>query len=115
MRSRIKEALDRIESLRLALVSLAPETIGAALPGLEDAALCLGSVEQELREGACAPYEVRRELKLLKNDLRIVGRLIEHGVAFCQGWAKMIGAGPGYTQMGGRARPHSEGTVSLQG
>ena len=41
--------------------------------------------------------------------------LIEHGVAFCQGWAKMIGAGPGYTQMGGRATPHSEGTVSLQG
>jgi hypothetical protein len=66
-----------------------------------------------------APHEVRRELQLLKNELRICTRLVEHGVAFCRGWASMLGAGPSYTQ-GGQAVPPkpsgtSEGALSLQG
>ena len=115
MHSRIKQARARIEALRIALVSPSADQIGAALPGLEEAALCLGTVEQELRDGARAPYEVRRELKMLKNDLRISARLIEHGIAFCQGWAKMLGAGPAYTQTGQTARVPCEGTLSLRG
>lgn len=101
--------------LRLALLSPAPEDIGAALPGLEEAVRCLATVEQDVREGACAPYEVRRELNLLKNELRISARLIEHGVAFCQGWAKMLGAGPAYTQTGHQAPSQSARTLSLRG
>jgi hypothetical protein len=117
MRLKIREARDRIEALRLALVSPSPEEIGAAIPGLEEAARCLAIVEQEIREGACAPYEVRRELKLLKNDLRISVRLIEHGRAFCQSWAKMLGVGPAYTQAG-QSAPSGQsagGTFSLRG
>lgn len=116
MRSRIKLAREKIEELRLALVSPTPEDIGAALPGLEEAARCLEVVEQEVREGSCGSSEVRRELKRLKNDLRICVRLIEHGMAFCQGWAKMLGAGPAYTQAGQPtpAEP-SAGGLSLRG
>lgn len=118
-RSKIKQARDRIETLRVALLSPGPEEISAALPGLEEAALCLQSVEREVREGSGRSHEVRRELKLLKNDLRIVARLIEHGVAFCQGWAKMLGGCPAYTQGGESAPPEqlvgSRGTVSLRG
>jgi hypothetical protein len=100
MRLRVKQARDRVESLRLALLRAIPEEMDAALPGLEEAIECLHAVERELREGACAPYEIRRELTLLKNDLSLMARLIEHGVAFCRGWASMLGAGPSYTQGG---------------
>lgn len=113
--TKVKQARERIEALRLALLSPTPVEIGVILPGLEDAMRCLAAIEQEVREGACAPYEVRRELKMLKNDLRITGRLIEHGLAFCQGWAKILGAGPAYTQAGRPAPAPSEGTLSLRG
>jgi hypothetical protein len=115
MRSRIKEARDRIESLRRALISPEPEAIGAALPELEEAVRCLAAVEQEIREGFPASYEVHRELKLLKNDLRISARLIEHGVNFCRGWARMLGAGPAYMQTGLAAPARLGGTVYLRG
>jgi hypothetical protein len=113
--SKVKQAREKIEALRLALVSPTPAEIGEVLPGLEEAVRCLEIVEREVREGKDAPYEVRRELKMLKNDLRISGRLIEQGMAFCQGWAKMLGAGPSYTQTGRAATPSSEGTLSLRG
>ena len=115
MLSKIKQARDRVEALRTALVNPAPEEIAVALPGLEDAARYLLTVEQEVAAGAFAPYEVRRELRMLKNDLRISARLIEHGIAFCQGWAKMLGAGPAYTQTGHTEPAHSEGTLLLRG
>jgi|HubBroStandDraft_5_1064220.scaffolds.fasta_scaffold646328_1 hypothetical protein len=115
MLSKIKQARDRVGALRTALVNPAPEEIAVALPGLEEAAQCLRAVEQEVRAGASAPHEVRRLLKLLKNDLRISARLIEHGMAFCQGWEKMLGAGPEYTQTGHTVPRHSEGTLSLRG
>jgi len=115
MRSKVKQARDRIEVLRQALVSPLAEDMGAALPGLEEAARFLAGIERELREGACPPQEVHRELKLLKNELRISARLIEHGMAFCQGWAKMLGAGPAYTRAGHAAPTATEGTLLLRG
>lgn len=115
MRLKLKQARDRIESLRQALVSPEPEAIGAALPGLEEAVACLAAVEQEIRDGSHPPSEVQRELKLLKNDLRISARLIDHGVNFCRGWARMLGTGPAYTQTGLAAPAQLEGTVSLRG
>ena len=115
MRSKLKQARDRVEALRLALLSPEPAEIAMALPGLEDAARCLAIVEQEVRKGAFIPYEIRRELKLLQNDLHISARLIEHGMAFSEGWAKMLGAGPAYTQAGQSAPAPLEGTLSLRG
>jgi hypothetical protein len=118
MRLRVEQARDRVELLRLALLRAIPEEMDAALPGLEEAIQCLQEVEWELRAGTHAAYEVRRELKLLKNDLRLIARLIEHGAAFCRGWASMLGAGPSYTQ-DGHAVPEAiaapGGALSLQG
>ena len=115
MRLRIQQARASIEALRLALVGASPGEIVAALPGLQQAVECLEAVEQEVREGACAPYEVRRELKLLKDDLRLNARLIEGGAAFCQGWARLLGAGPAYTPAGRAAPVEASATLSLQG
>lgn len=115
MQPRIQQARARLEALRLALLSPSPEEIGSTLAGLEEAARCLESVEQEVREGTCASHEVRRELKFLKNDVRISARLIEHGLAFCNGWARMLGAGPSYTQAGEAAPVEAVGTLSLRG
>lgn len=112
---RIKLARHRIEALREALLGSSPEEILAALPGLEEAARFLETVEQEVREGACAPYEVRRELKLFKNDLRINAKLIAHGIEFCRGWANLLGAGPAYTPAGHAAAAGPLATVSLRG
>jgi hypothetical protein len=118
MRSKIKQARNRIGALRLALVSPAPEQISAALPGLQEAVLCLKRVEAEFRDGAPAPYELRRELKLLKNDIRISARLVEEGVAFCREWANLLGAGPSYNQAGQPETPEPlacGGTLSVRG
>jgi len=112
---RIKQARDRMEALRLALLGSSPEEILEALPGLEEAARCLEAVEQEVRQGCCAPYEVRRELKLFRNDLRSNARLIEHGVQFCRSWANLLGAGPAYTPAGHSAPPEQLATLSLRG
>ncbi|HEV1285039.1 MAG TPA: hypothetical protein VNU44_07005 [Bryobacteraceae bacterium] len=112
---RIKQARNKVDGLRMALLGSSPEEILEALPGLEEAVHYMETVEQEIRLGACAPYEVRRQLKLFKNDLRINARLIAHGVEFCQGWAKMLGAGPAYTPEGHAAPPEQLATLSLRG
>jgi len=112
---RIKRARERIEALRLALLGSSPEEIAAALPGLEEAAGCLEAVEREIRQGACAPYEVRREVQSFKNDLRINARLIEHGVEFCRVWAGMLGGGPAYTPEGYSEPAERLATLSLRG
>jgi hypothetical protein len=111
----IKQARDRIEALRLALLGSSPEEILEVLPGLEEAVRCLETVERQVREGACAPYEVRRELRLFKDELRGNARMIEQGIEFCRQWAGMAGAGPAYTQGGCAAAPEQLATVSLRG
>jgi hypothetical protein len=115
MPSKLKQARNRVEALRLALLSSTPEQVDAALPGLNEAALFLASVEQDLLAGDGAPDDVRQELKLLKNDLRISARLIAQGLEFCRGWAETLGGGPAYTRGGHTAPAPAEGTLSLQG
>jgi hypothetical protein len=112
---KIKQAREKVDGLRLALLGSSPEEILEALPGLEEAVCFLETVEQEIRRGGCAPYEVRRELKLFKNDLRMNARLIAQGVEFCRWWAKILGAGPAYTQAGWSAPPEQLATLSLRG
>jgi len=112
----IKQVRERVQDLRAALEGPSAEEIGAALLGLKEGLCHLETLEHELRKGA-ASFDVRRELQLLKNDLKIAARLIEQGVAFCQGWARLLGSGPSYTSSGQPAEPAnaSRGTLSLQG
>jgi hypothetical protein len=116
IRSKIKQARGRIEALRLALLSPDPAAIAAALPALEEATLCLQFAEEHLRN-EIDTRQIRRDLQLLKNDLRIVSRLVANGVAFCRGWARMLGAGPAYTQTGQPAPigHRAASTLSLHG
>lgn len=115
MHSKVKQARSKVEALRLALLSPSPEEVAAALPGLNEAALCLTGIDQELRQGSPAFYELRRELEMLRNELRISARLVDHGIVFWRGWAKLAGAGPSYTPSGYAAVTPSEAMLSLQG
>jgi len=59
---------------------------------------------------------LRGELGALRNELRIVNRLIEHGAAYYQGWAKLLGAAAGGympTGRGGAHRSTDEWTASV--
>lgn len=115
MRSNLNLARTRIEQLRSALRSPSPEEIERCLPGLVEAAACLGLIQQQLGCEAFEP-ELGRELKALKNDLNLVGRLIEHGAAFYLGWAKLLGsATSGYTPSGEAAPISAAGTMSIRG
>ena len=117
MKPGIKQARERLETMRLALLSPSPEDIQAAIPGLEEAVECLAAAEREIRAHNGAPFEVRRELTLLKNELKLTLRLIEQGTAFGNIWAKMLGAGPAYTQAGTSAPPIEgpAGALSIRG
>jgi hypothetical protein len=119
MLSNIELARAKINALRLALTGAGPEEMAAALTAGEDAARYLEMAEQDLRDGVGVPDRTRRELKLLKSDLRISARLTEHGLAFCRGWANLIGAGSSYTPAGKTAPNErfagSGGTLSLRG
>lgn len=117
MLAAVKQARENVRSLRMALEGPSAEEIGAALPGLQEAVNHMETLEQEIRAGRLAPHDVRRELQFLKSDLKVTGRLIEHGVAFCQGWSRLLGAGPSYTYSGQEAEPAgaARGTLSLEG
>jgi hypothetical protein len=112
MLSKVKQARKQVEALRLALLSPAAEDLSQALPALEEAARGLMELERECGEGTKA---IRRELVLLKRDLRIIARLIDQGMAFCRGWAKLLGVGPGYTPGGHAVVSPLEGTLSVRG
>ena len=91
MRSNLNTARRNVEQLRNALVSPSPQDIEQCLPGLVEAAACLGIIQQNLGAGEADP-ELGRELKALKNDLTAVNKLIEHGATFYQGWARLLGS-----------------------
>jgi hypothetical protein len=123
MRLIIKTASDPVAALRLALLAPSPEELQRLLPALADAAGCLSTIQRELslRPNPSSPSErderaLGRELKALKQDLRAVSKLIEHGAAFWQAWAKLFGAATGGYTPSGEARPvAATGTISVQG
>ena len=108
MPSRTHNARRQVEALRLALLTPSPEEVWLCLPGLEEAVRCLTATEQESPNTA--------ELRALKSDLRIVTRLIEHGAALHQGWARLLGAvTAGYTATGDAAPVAAFGSLSIVG
>ena len=99
----------------MALLSPSPEEIERCLPALEEAVRCLAGAEQELEHPGLGG-----ELNALKNELRIVSRLIEHGAAFYQGWAKLLGAATAGYMPTGEAAPiaglmNGTGNISVRG
>jgi hypothetical protein len=115
MRSKLSLARIQVDRLRSVLLTPSPEKIEQCLPGLAEALACLGEVQRSLGVEAADP-ELGRELKVLKNDLNAVRKLIEHGAEFYQGWAKLLGsATSGYTPTGDAAPISAAGTVSIRG
>ena len=116
----LQSVRQRIESLRIALLTPSQEELDQSLPSLEEAIGCLVSIEQELSGSASiSPVEgirLRIELQGLQKELQIVNRLIEHGEAFCQKWAKFLGAAEaGYVSTGQPAQLTAGGSLSLHG
>jgi hypothetical protein len=117
MRLSIRAVRNHVAALRLALLAPSSEELQRFLPVLADAAGCLSVIQRELglRPNQGDP-ELGRELKALKQDLRAVGKLIEHGAAFWQAWAKRFGAATGGYTPSGEPRPvAAAGTISVRG
>jgi hypothetical protein len=115
MRSNLKLARIHVDRLRSALLRPSPEKIEQCLPELAEAVACLGMIQHSLSVEAADP-ELGRELKRLKTDLNAVRRLIEYGMEFYRGWAKLLGsATAGYTPTGDAAPISAAGTVSIRG
>ena len=116
--SHVRHVRSKVEALRAALLTPNPQQISDALPGLEEAAVSLHALEAEVRANAATPADLRHQLKDLKNDLRTVAALVEHGATFYQGWAKMLAiAAAGYTPKGEAAplEPIAANAISIRG
>ncbi|HUA82538.1 MAG TPA: hypothetical protein VMB85_01670 [Bryobacteraceae bacterium] len=115
MTSNLKTARNHVASLRQALLTPSPEEIERCLPGLAEAAACLGRIEQSLRAAPPQP-ELAGELKALQRDLKMVARMIEHSANFYRGWASLLGAAAGgYTHSGRAAELPVAATLAVQG
>jgi hypothetical protein len=116
MRSSISAVRGHIAALRAALLSRSPEPIEECLPRLVEAVGCLSQMERQLRAECALDPESLKELKALKRDLRAVGKLIEHGAKFYQGWANLLSAATtGYTPAGEIAPLSASGTIWIRG
>jgi hypothetical protein len=115
MRSKLNTARNHVASLRQALLSPSPDEIERCLPGLAEAAACLGQMELTLRSESPDPA-LAAELKTLKLDLKMISRMIEHSAAFYRGWASLLGAASGGYSATGRAAEFAVArTISVQG
>ncbi len=103
MRLNLSTARQRVADLREALLNPAPERIEACLPGLVEAASCIEKGDLNT-------------LFALKNDLKRVKSLLQHGEMMNRGLARLLGAEmAGYTRSGEAAPISAAGTVSLKG
>ena len=109
MRTEVSRIRQHVAVLRSALMSPSPDEIEKCLPALAEAAGCLSSVTRE-------QTNLHPELIALRQDLRLVSKLIEHGAAFYDGWAKLLGAAiGGYTPSGEAAPLTATAAVIVRG
>lgn len=118
--SKVSIARGHVAALRAALLCPSPDEIARCAGGLVEAAQCLvfvkGLLETGLVEEGLPGEDLGPELDALKNELRSVDKLIEHGAAFNRGWARLLGAATaGYTPSGEAASLSVPGAISVQG
>jgi hypothetical protein len=112
MRSNSPSATERVRetigALRVTLLAPSPEALESHLPALEKALYYLQGVQPD--------EDIRQDLKALAAELRAAGRLIEHGIAFQQGWARVLAAATNGYRPDGEPRPlQPPGSISVQG
>ena len=135
----VQRARRHVDALRVALQSTSPEDLARCIPELEEAVACLQGIEHSLRgpsakvqpaiEPPAGPAKAGRanqewepklpmaqQLHSLNRELEIAQRLVIHGTAFCDGWARMLGsAAGGYGASGDPAPLSAPGTVLING
>src|SRR5579863_6280588 len=104
----IHRAQARLTALRNTLLTPSPEGLDAHLPVLEATLYDLQGLQPDGLE--------RRELEALAAQLRAVGRLIQHGLEFQRGWAKLLAAAFSGYRPDGEPRPlQARGNISMRG
>jgi hypothetical protein len=114
---RIRSATEKIAALRETLLAPSPEALASHVPALEAALheLQLEQLEQ-IQQDPGSRGGLRRDLKNLASELRVAGKLIEHGIAFEQGWARVLAAATGSYQPDGEPDPlRVRGSISVRG
>jgi hypothetical protein len=124
MRSNIHNASQAVAELRASLLSSSqapsPESLAAHLPALEAAVRDLEALRAD--PSLAAGIVPRKEIEFFALDLLGVARLIEHGMNFNQGWARMLASAAHYQpgaadyQANGEPSPvEPAGKVSIKG
>jgi hypothetical protein len=118
--SKLREARARLGEVRRVLSSAStPEEIGDCAPLLEEAILALQAIPSLLggpNHAVENEAELAREFAALQFELGVVRRLIEGGMNFYQGWARVLAAVlTGYTPSGEPAALTARGSVLLEG
>jgi hypothetical protein len=112
----VKTAIDHVAALRLALLAPSAGNLQSFLPALTETAASLDRIQRELAARPNRDPELRSDLKALRRDLRAAGKLIQHGAAFWEAWARRFGAATGGYTPSGEPRPvAASGTISIQG
>jgi hypothetical protein len=110
MRSNIHNARHAVAELRATLLSPSPEGLASHVPALEAAVRDLEAL------GSGQDFVPRREIELFAVDLLGVARLIEHGMIFNQGWARVLAAAGSNYQLDGEPAPlEPAGKISVRG
>jgi hypothetical protein len=110
MRSNIHKARSTIAELRSALLTPSAEGLESRVPGLEAAVRDLEGLRSE------PAFTSKRELEAFSADLLGVARLIEHGMMFNKGWARMLAASASNYQPNGEpAALAPAGKISVKG
>lgn len=109
---RIGRAREKVGALRATLLSPSPEALESHVPALEEALHELQHLQQDHEKpGGLGPH-----LLALAGELRIAGKLIEHGLAFERGWARLLAAAAGSYQPNGEPHPLPvRGSISVRG
>ncbi|HEY4362034.1 MAG TPA: hypothetical protein VGN17_13745 [Bryobacteraceae bacterium] len=114
MRSNIHNAKQSVAELRATLLTPSFEGLESQVPALEAAVRELEALKSAPGSGTRALS--RSEMQSFAVDLLGVARLIEHGMLFQQGWARILAASAcNYQPNGEPASAPPAATVSVQG
>jgi hypothetical protein len=111
MHANIHSIRKQTAALRAALLAPSIEAFESHLPALQEAGLTLQRLQTHLLDSPLRP-----ELEALAKELRSTGMLIEHGLAFQQGLARLLAsATSGYRPDGEPVSLRAAGNISVRG
>jgi hypothetical protein len=114
MRSNIHNVREAVAELRAALLAPPAEGLESHVPALEGAIADLEELRAE--PSFVLGLVPRREVESLARELAGVARLIQHGIIFNQGWARVLAAAASNYQPNGELAPlKPAGSVSVRG